>query len=57
MNFMYKYVDFHREIYLGHFILFLYIFILTKKCYEFSLLNDTFNILFFEELIVFNTPL
>ena len=46
MNFMYKYVDFYYDIYLGYLKK---TFILSNTCYEFSLLNETFIILFSEK--------
>ena len=45
---MYEYVDFYCDIYLGY-PFFKIMFVLSNTCYEFSLLNDTFSILFCEE--------
>ena len=54
MVLMYKYVDFYCDINLGHLFI---IFILSNKCYKFSLLNETLRTLFCGNLIAFNTPL
>ena len=46
MNLMYKSVSFYRDIYFGYLFI---IFIFSNTRYEFSLLNDTFSILFWEK--------
>ena len=48
MNLMHKSDDFYRKIYFGSLCLKI-IFISSNTCYEFSLLNDTFSILFCEK--------
>ena len=47
MNLMYKYVDFYREIYFEY--VKKIIFVLLNTCHEFSLLNETFSIIFCEK--------
>ena len=49
MNFMYKCVDLNSDIHLGYIIFCLYHLYIIKKCFEFSLLNDNFIIIFREK--------
>ena len=45
---MYKYVYFYHVMYFGYLFIII-IFILSNTCYEFSLLNKTFSMLFCEK--------
>ena len=47
MNFMYKYVDFYFDIYFGYFKN--HLNILSNTCYDFSLPNKKFIIIFCEQ--------